>query len=96
MDRTKRLTLLRICAQGKNSNVYRCMVPVFMVLYAVLRAIIAFIAYLVIGGLVMYFAKGARGIEVIPNITFWKDLPFLLKVNLTHFNLPLYNCKYAC
>ena len=50
-------------------------------LYAVLRAIIAFIAYLVIGGVVMYFAKGARGIEVIPNITFWKDLPFLLKVN---------------
>ena len=31
----------------------------------------------------MYFVKGARGIEVIPNYTFWKDFPFLLKVNMT-------------
>ena len=25
--------------------------------------------------------KGAQGIEIIPNIGFWKDLPFLIKVN---------------
>ena len=28
----------------------------------------------------MYFMRGARGVEVIPNYTFWKDLPFLIKV----------------
>ena len=29
----------------------------------------------------MYTQKGARGTEVIPNYTFWKDFPFLIKVN---------------
>ena len=28
----------------------------------------------------MYRIKGARGMEVIPNYAFWKDLPFLIKV----------------
>ena len=30
----------------------------------------------------MYFMRGARGVEVIPNYTFWKDLPALIKVSL--------------
>ena len=29
----------------------------------------------------MYAAKGARGLEVIPNFEFWKSFPFLLKVS---------------
>ena len=28
----------------------------------------------------MYVKRGARGMEVIPNLAFWKDLPFLVKV----------------
>eukprot|EP00731_Ephydatia_muelleri_P037170 Em0407g2a len=39
----------------------------------------ALIAYFVVGAIIMYTLKGARGIEVIPNIGFWKDLPFLIK-----------------
>ena len=35
-----------------------------------------------IGGLVKYFHYGARGAEIIPNYTFWKDFPFLVKVNV--------------
>ena len=27
--------------------------------------------------------KGAQGMEIIPNIAFWKDLPFLIKVTGT-------------
>ena len=37
-------------------------------------------AYLVIGGIFMYTQRGARGAEIIPNYSFWKDLPFLVKV----------------
>ncbi|XP_064392193.1 uncharacterized protein LOC135339861 isoform X1 [Halichondria panicea] len=39
----------------------------------------AVIAYFIIGSIVMFQVKGARGIEVVPNYTFWKDLPFLIK-----------------
>ena len=42
-------------------------------------------AYLVIGGIFMYTQRGARGAEIIPNYSFWKDLPFLVKVNCTLF-----------
>ena len=42
-------------------------------------------AYLVIGGIFMYTQRGARGAEIIPNYSFWKDLPFLVKVNYTLF-----------
>ena len=45
------------------------------------RALGGFIAYFVIGGIFMYTKKGARGTEVIPNYTFWKEFPFLIKVN---------------
>ena len=38
------------------------------------------IAYIVIGMIVNYKVKGARGVEMIPNWSFWKDMPFLLKV----------------
>ena len=42
--------------------------------------ILAVIAYFVIGAVIMAKVKGARGMEIIPNIAFWKDLPFLIKV----------------
>ncbi len=52
--------------------------PQFFFTYC--RALGALIAYFVIGGIYMYVQKGARGLEVIPNYSFWKDLPFLIKV----------------
>ena len=44
------------------------------------RFIVVVATYFIVGGLIMYFMRGARGVEVIPNYTFWKDLPFLIKV----------------
>ena len=32
----------------------------------------------------MYTIKGARGVEIIPNLEFWRDFPFLLRVR--HLN----------
>ena len=34
----------------------------------------------------MYQAKEARGLDIIPNLAFWKDLPFLIKVTNPEFN----------
>ncbi|CAH1116041.1 unnamed protein product [Phaedon cochleariae] len=41
--------------------------------------IIIISVYFIGGGLVMYLIRGARGIEVIPNIEFWRNLPGLVK-----------------
>ena len=35
----------------------------------------------------MYAARGARGLEVIPNYSFWKSLPFLIKVSRYYIKL---------
>ena len=43
----------------------------------------AVVGYIVVGMLVMRFYRGAQGLEMIPNFSFWKDFPFLLKVNFT-------------
>ena len=37
------------------------------------------VMYLIIGTLFTVFYKKARGLDVIPNWKFWKDVPFLLK-----------------
>jgi hypothetical protein len=41
--------------------------------------IIAAVSYLVVGIIIQVAVRGARGVEVIPNLSFWKDFPFLLK-----------------
>jgi hypothetical protein len=41
--------------------------------------IIAAVSYLVVGIIIQAGVRGARGVEVIPNLSFWKDFPFLLK-----------------
>ena len=43
-----------------------------------------FVTYFIVGMSTMYFVKGARGLEVIPNVSFWKDLPYLLKVYMLY------------
>jgi len=44
----------------------------------IIIVIVLFILYLVAGIIFMYWRKEARGIDVIPNLEFWKDLPFLI------------------
>lgn len=46
------------------------------------RALVVVIVYLVGGFLVMRFARGARGVEQIPNYEFWKECPLLIWVNI--------------
>ncbi|VEN36422.1 unnamed protein product [Callosobruchus maculatus] len=50
---------------------------IFLILLLVFLTI-----YLVGGGLVLYFIRGARGVEVIPNVEFWRNLPSLVKDGL--------------
>lgn len=36
--------------------------------------------YFTLGAVVLYFVRGARGLEIIPNIDFWRGLPSLVRV----------------
>ena len=45
----------------------------------ILVLFLAIVTYVVVGMMLMVFWKKARGFEIIPNWSFWKDLPFLLK-----------------
>ena len=44
------------------------------------RSLVGFCCYIAIGMAIGYRVKGARGIEMVPQLAFWKDLPFLIKV----------------
>ena len=46
------------------------------------RTLVFIILYFVGGMLFLHFAKGASGSEMIPNITFWKAVPGLIKVHI--------------
>ena len=82
------VTEYRVCAHCVNIinhlavliYTYHLNVTYMYIYVSHIRALGAFIAYCVIGGIFMYSQKGARGTEVIPNYTFWKDFPFLIKV----------------
>ena len=44
----------------------------------------------------MHFAKGASGSEMIPNVTFWKAVPGLVKASThihTHTHTHMYQSK---
>lgn len=45
---------------------------------------VGFIIYMVGGACVLYTLRGARGLEMIPNIDFWKGLPSLVRVSLLY------------
>ena len=47
-------------------------------------AVTAFAVYFIAGTLFMYFARGARGIDMIPNVNFWKSLLSLIKVSISN------------
>ena len=59
-------------------------IPFFSVHYGACRAIGGVAAYFIGGSVYQYYVKGARGQEIVPNINFWKDLPFLIKVHMWH------------
>ncbi|KAL5506662.1 hypothetical protein EMCRGX_G008374 [Ephydatia muelleri] len=42
-------------------------------------SLVGFCCYIAIGMAIGYRVKGARGIEMVPQLAFWKDLPFLIK-----------------
>ena len=45
-----------------------------------ISALVVVIIYFVGGMVFMHFAKGAHGSEMVPNVTFWKAAPGLVKV----------------
>ena len=45
-------------------------------------ALLGVSGYCIIGSLIMYFGRGARGKEVIPNIQFWTSTVGLVKVSM--------------
>ena len=57
-----------------DANTYMKYIPFF-------SALTAFAIYFIAGTLFMYFVRGARGIEIIPNVNFWKSLPVLIMVS---------------
>jgi hypothetical protein len=59
-------------------------------LVLMLLAFFALVTYFIVGALIMYFYKGARGLEIIPNYMFWKDLPFLIKDGFMFIISPCY------
>ncbi len=42
--------------------------------------LVVVVLYLVVGSIINFQFRKLRGIEVIPNVEFWKNLPFLVKV----------------
>ena len=40
-----------------------------------------FCTYFIVGGLIMHFVYGAKGQDNVPNVNFWMDFPFLLRVS---------------
>jgi len=51
----------------------------------ILIAIVLFITYLIAGIGFLYYRNRTVSVELIPNLEFWKDLPFLLKDGCVYF-----------
>ncbi|XP_066246141.1 uncharacterized protein [Euwallacea similis] len=45
---------------------------------------VAFFTYFIGGALIMYFIRGARGVEILPNFDFWTSMPGLIKDGLAY------------
>ena len=72
------LVTSKICPGAPAPSTGEPVVPALFIL-VILVLFLAIVTYLVVGVLLMVFWKGARGFEIIPNLAFWKDLPFLFK-----------------
>ena len=40
------------------------------------------VVYFIAGILINHYARGMTGAEMVPNVGFWKELPFLVKVSI--------------
>ncbi|XP_066140575.1 uncharacterized protein [Euwallacea fornicatus] len=45
---------------------------------------VAFSTYFIGGALIMYFIRGARGMEILPNFDFWASIPGLIRDGLIY------------
>ena len=50
-------------------------------------------SYFIVGILWNKYRRGATGMEVIPNLSFWQDLPNLVKVSFYYINSLLVNYR---
>ena len=57
------------------------------------RALALLIVYVIGGMLFMHFAKGANGSEMCPNVSFWKEVPILVKVISYFFSILSHICN---
>ncbi len=62
--------------------------PIYIPNYTLVIIIISFysilvavIIYLIVGGVYMYMIRGARGVEVVPHLNYWTEVPLLVKVH---------------
>ena len=78
LDYNLELTTAKICLGAPSPQGGEVSIPALFIL-VILVLFLATVTYLVVGTLLMVFWKGARGLEVIPNLAFWKDFPFLFK-----------------
>ena len=59
------------------------------------RSVVGLVVYFVVGILVLKMRYGKTGTDVIPNKTFWKELPFLIKVIHGCIIIPGYFLKWC-
>ena len=66
----------------KMSNMINCMInDVFLISF---RFFSVFFMYILVGILVNKYGRNIEGREVLPNYSFWTDLPNLIKVCVHH------------
>ena len=68
-----KLITTKACPKQQQHNV-----PVLFILLCVLVSIVT-TGYLVCGVTYQYVTKGASGTELIPNVAFWRETPFLFR-----------------
>ena len=57
--------------------------------------ILGFIVYIIVGVLIKWKKYEATGIDLIPNVDFWKDVPFLFKDGWV-FTINKITCGKVC
>lgn len=56
----------------------------------------AFIIYFIVGAVIMKVQRGATGSDIIPNKSFWVDLPFLVKVRNNVYSIMTLSVLLYC
>ena len=48
------------------------------------RVVLGFLTYFVVGAVILKFHYGFQGRNAIPNLEFWAELPYYVKVSYSH------------